>query len=57
MSGPARNVAVRLVDGRVQIEHDRGDRRNTATLNNAEWRITHFTGCATLARHPAPKEE
>ena len=40
MSGPTHDVSVRLADGRVQIEHDCGERRSTATLNNADWRIT-----------------
>lgn len=40
MAGPAPNVAVRLEDGRVVIEHDCNGRRNTATLNNAEWTVT-----------------
>lgn len=39
MTGPAKNVAVRLEDGRVVIEHDCNGRRNTATLNNTEWQI------------------
>jgi hypothetical protein len=39
MSGPAKNVAVRLEDDRVAIEHDCNGRRNTATLNSADWRI------------------
>lgn len=39
MAGPRASVAVRLEDGRVVIEHDCNGRRNTATLNNAEWTI------------------
>jgi hypothetical protein len=31
---------MRLEDGRVVIEHDCNGRRNTATLNNAEWTVT-----------------